>query len=633
MQNNDEVADSGDSGGASGRGRIAGAIAGVVLVATLAVVGAVFFLQSSNDVAYRLDLTIAEPTSSNRRVWDESLCPTSGRSEPGQAALADADYQPFTNRQFSGLFAPKQIVAFHILVSATDEASTSGQLDFEAAWDVGSKQEGGFDEDAGVVCAFVDAGDPVWFEQSNGTDATVRTSPIRAASNEIRNAFGLRGVDPGEKIVIEAWLLTKDVVPDQTGPLQFSVDNVLADDKAVIETQQVTFTLPFFDRFEVADLVLELTDPLEQGQTHDDSVTYEIAVTNPSTIAVASEVILADFVDPTTSVISTSVADTDGWPTACSDNDTGIVCDLGFLNPAERVVITTEVSVADNAERRWSREAGTCDDGLVDLCNRAVVSWKRGPSQTHQIEVAEPSDLPSDATDININKLSRERFYYPNDPVEFTYVVNNLSGDALFDVTVDDSGCQPIEFEGGDTNENNLLDPNEDWLYKCKVFEIDPAEALSVSRVRGSTSDGRSVFAEAVTRVAIVEPGITIFEAGTSDGTDRSFQVTVAGNDKLVDVVVVALNNCDEPIYLDGDLLGDGVLEGDEVWNYRCIAEQGGVRSAVRVYGTDSKGNSVTGRSDETTDPASQELVDPDTVATTEATEATDETTTTTATG
>ena len=54
--------------------------------------------------------------------------------------------------------------------------------------------------------------------------------------------------------------------------------------------------------------------------------------------------------------------------------------------------------------------------------------------------------------------------------IVFTYKVNNPGVAPLSDVTVSDDRCSDMSGKLGDTNGNNLLDPNEVWIYTCTAI-------------------------------------------------------------------------------------------------------------------------------------------------------------------
>src|SRR6202035_5851777 len=51
--------------------------------------------------------------------------------------------------------------------------------------------------------------------------------------------------------------------------------------------------------------------------------------------------------------------------------------------------------------------------------------------------------------------------------ITYTYRVNNPGIVPLKDVTVTDDKCSDMSGRLGDTNGNNLLDPDEVWIYTC----------------------------------------------------------------------------------------------------------------------------------------------------------------------
>ncbi|MBI2473063.1 DUF3494 domain-containing protein [Candidatus Uhrbacteria bacterium] len=51
--------------------------------------------------------------------------------------------------------------------------------------------------------------------------------------------------------------------------------------------------------------------------------------------------------------------------------------------------------------------------------------------------------------------------------ITYTETITNPGTESLSDVTLTDDKCSPMNFVSGDTNDDNLLDPSESWVYTC----------------------------------------------------------------------------------------------------------------------------------------------------------------------
>src|SRR5207253_881638 len=54
-------------------------------------------------------------------------------------------------------------------------------------------------------------------------------------------------------------------------------------------------------------------------------------------------------------------------------------------------------------------------------------------------------------------------------PVVYSYTLRNLGTVAVTNVTMDDDKCNPVNFTGGDNNNDSILDINEVWVYTCST--------------------------------------------------------------------------------------------------------------------------------------------------------------------
>jgi len=108
---------------------------------------------------------------------------------------------------------------------------------------------------------------------------------------------------------------------------------------------------------------------------------------------------------------------------------------------------------------------------------------------------------------INIVKVPSRLtpFAFGGGDVTYTYTVTNPGVVAMHDVVVTDDKCAPVSSYSGDANNNNLLDPDEAWIYTCQTN-------VSVSTTNTATvlgkANGFTALGYAVATVLVSVPGL-----------------------------------------------------------------------------------------------------------------------------
>ncbi|MDP7268533.1 MAG: peptidylprolyl isomerase, partial [Pirellulales bacterium] len=205
---------------------------------------------------------------------------------------------------------------------------------------------------------------------------------------------------------------------------------------------------------------------------------------------------------------------------------------------------------------------------------------------THKVAVA------------NFGNLSLESVYViddnetPNDPNDDTYAPAVLMDD----------------FNTGDIDQNNKLDPGESWLFSMtrvagagehvsgfSLAAFEPLTEISVSDVVSSTYFGVAsnvALAESSTGYSFDEQGRTLFASG--DLIVVSYLVSNSGNMALSGVEVLS-DSVAATAVLDGstnvgDVNQDGLLDTSEVWEFTAshVVATGAYTSASSVSATDS---------------------------------------------
>jgi hypothetical protein len=168
-------------------------------------------------------------------------------------------------------------------------------------------------------------------------------------------------------------------------------------------------------------------------------------------------------------------------------------------------------------------------------------------------------------------------------PVTWTYVVTNPGNVPLANVTVTDSEGEVPVYVDGDTNGDDLLDPDETWTYEASstavageyantgtATGVDPLEqtieATDPSHYLGFGA-GIAVEKSTNTQDADLAPGVPI-PVGT--GVIWEYVVANTGDVVLSDIVLVDDQGV-VPVFVDGDVNGDDLLDTDEVWTYEAV--------------------------------------------------------------
>ncbi|MDJ0589970.1 MAG: DUF4114 domain-containing protein [Pleurocapsa sp. MO_226.B13] len=234
-----------------------------------------------------------------------------------------------------------------------------------AGWETVTTNGGlfGYDGNLGVIAAFVDAGDP---SATNDTDATVSNFSWTMVDTEIQGTFEISNLDPGEEIVLEAWVVLQDEIPiGTTGNVKSKL--ISAETSGLIETGDAISTgnqtIPLLRVKDFFSTKADLSVVVSDGNTvtagddlaqvnHGSQFTYTILATNNSDV-VADQVTLTDLLDPNVKFISAEAIDTAGAITTVSHDGSAsggtLTGDLGFLNPGEEVSIEVTVEVLDTA--------------------------------------------------------------------------------------------------------------------------------------------------------------------------------------------------------------------------------------------------------------------------------------------
>lgn len=262
-------------------------------------------------------------------------------------------------------------------------------------------------------------------------------------------------------------------------------------------------------------------------------------------------------------------------------------------------------------DETWIFEAaGTAVPGQYANIGSVVGTPPSGPNVTD----SDPSHyigFYSDRPNINIEKATNGvDADTPTGPpipiggaVTWTYVVTNPGNVPLSDVVVtDNQGVVPV-YLSGDTNDDDLLDVDETWIYEATGVAV-AGQYANIGTVVGTPPTGPNVTDSDPSHyfgIPVSMPVINIEKSTNGVDADLptgpfipvgdtvtwTYVVTNPGNAPLRNIIVTDNRAGVTPIYLSGDINTDRILQPGETWIYQAIG--------IAVAGQYSNIGSVTG--------------------------------------
>jgi len=180
-------------------------------------------------------------------------------------------------------------------------------------------------------------------------------------------------------------------------------------------------------------------------------------------------------------------------------------------------------------------------------------------------------------TGIRLVKTTTTPQIFAGQSANFTYQVSNAGTDPLSSVAVTDPACGPVQFTGGDSNANSILEPGELWDFACSTtLTQSDSSAATASGVGAAGGPVQHQSAATVTVNPLPNPAIAVDKrvnavtmyAGQS--AQYSYIVTNPGDDPLANVTV-SDDVCSSvtPI-AGGDANLNNLLDPGEEWNFSC---------------------------------------------------------------
>ncbi len=173
--------------------------------------------------AYTLNFSAADPSIYIPPIpFPNSLTAPTGRGD-GNPLIPLAQFNDGTSDVKVESLAPQdmalgQIVPFELKISVSgDTTPENGVITFVLGWNTLTTNGGDFGYDArvddmghGVIGAFIDTGDGTYVDPGN--DATVDSFTWSLINDEIVGIFTVSGLDDGDMVVLEPWLVLDDTI-------------------------------------------------------------------------------------------------------------------------------------------------------------------------------------------------------------------------------------------------------------------------------------------------------------------------------------------------------------------------------------------------------------------------------------
>ncbi|MGV8905945.1 MAG: Cna B-type domain-containing protein [Acetobacterium sp.] len=276
--------------------------------------------------SYSLDFSAYDPVYYDFKLPSDYPTVPSGRAADPMTGANGA--HPVLNSLEPRDLALGQIVPFEIAITVKGStAPEGGVIQYDCLWGTvtSSGSNIGFDPAYMVYAAFVDYADPRIVD--NGIPATATILSTVMSGSNIRGSVKVSGLDNGDKIIVEMWVVLKTQLPASiSGNVPAAMDSAQTAAGDRINTGNQTVPLNQTAKFttetaEVSIIKTDTPDPLYSG----DTLTYKVTATNNSTTTVANGIIVTDTLDlKVTFVSATGGGILSGgnviWPTFALDS-------------------------------------------------------------------------------------------------------------------------------------------------------------------------------------------------------------------------------------------------------------------------------------------------------------------------
>lgn len=159
----------------------------------------------ASEGGYRVEFGAADPAT--YQAIASAPCTVGRAADP----LAGAQFASGVTSLASSDLELGQIVAFQFRITVVPPSGSDGSIQFSADWGTHTTSGADFGY-ADILCAFVDSSDTA----SSETDEDATASFTKTTSDtEITGTFDVSGLDPGEQVVVEVWVLLDAAIPPE----------------------------------------------------------------------------------------------------------------------------------------------------------------------------------------------------------------------------------------------------------------------------------------------------------------------------------------------------------------------------------------------------------------------------------
>jgi uncharacterized repeat protein (TIGR01451 family) len=478
----------------------------IVILSMSVLMSVVPFEAQAEGGAYTLTWRAADPSSYEKYTPATLACPGNAGRYPDP--LPNASSLDVVTSLAPSTLALGQIVPFEMIIGVNGDTSPeNGVIQFtnEFATNTSSGGNFGYDPTYMVYCAFVDTADAGTIDPENDAKVdNVTSTLVGSGSNQyIQGAFNVSGLDDGDQVVVEIWVVLKSTIPTgSTGTVSTSVDSAQTATGDKITSGKQTIDINKLQEFFTSDadvsvLKTDIPDPVLQGQ----NLNYTILVKNNSPDTVANGVNVTDTLDVNTTFVSAS-----GAPYTLTGNT--LIFNIGALSPGQSVTLDINTTVsytawASNDTTTDPEQGSTIQPTTYDLLNKVIVTAITSDSNTTNNTYYQPTNvLPANAI-LTLNKEAAPLTYNAVDQtITYTYTVKNdgnvvVTGLSITDnrttVTLDKETIEPGETANGTAT------------YNIVQNDIDAGSVTNVASATGKYDDGKDVTSNEATATVTAE--------------------------------------------------------------------------------------------------------------------------------
>ncbi|MDI9394256.1 MAG: DUF11 domain-containing protein, partial [Euryarchaeota archaeon] len=492
-----------------------------------------------------------------------------------------------------------QVVPYQMLITVIGStAPENGVISFTTSFDTHTTggSNFGFDPMYMVYAAFVDTADAGTYDPLNNAKVDSFTSILTGSgsSQKIQGTFIVSGLNDGDSVVVEIWVVLKSNIPAGTsGNVQTRVlsAQTATGDSINVGGQTVPLLRVgdfFSSKADVSVVKTDSPDPVIQGQF----LNYSIVVKNNSPDTVANGVVVNDVLPSNTTFVSASGA-------SYTISGQSISFNLGALSPGQAVIIPISTKVSSTAwalnDTSTNPEQGSSgtQPTLYDLLNRVSINAITSDPNISNNNYYQPTNvLPLNPAYIISKKVTDVAGQGPKgsittagDTITYQITVTNAGNVDLTNVTLDEPLIN-LTGPSGDYAPTGILNVGEIWTYTGN-HTVSQTDINTDGYGDGLLSNTATVYCDQLdpksdtaevpvqsTPVYLIDKIVTDVAgqgpAGnvTKAGDIIAYQITVrnAGNVDLTNVTL------DEPLINltgpAGDYAPTGILNVGEIWTY-----------------------------------------------------------------